>query len=198
MAALVKYADSDSTKDPESDDDKTGKGKKNNSSKGQQHHWVGNGGGGKRKADGNMDFVANTNVQDNGQRRKDRPKNSSGAPNPNPNRLNYLLSQPCPRHETKEEPANHLWKDCFIMQEFKNSNNFRYDHGSGGGSGFGPGYGGGSSSSGFNGNPGGHNGQNSQNNQGGYNQQQQQSGYQSNPKQLSNGQYHVFTTSLDK
>ena len=34
MAALVKYADSGSTKDPESDDDKTGKGKKNNSSKG--------------------------------------------------------------------------------------------------------------------------------------------------------------------
>ena len=152
MAALVKYADSDSTKDPESDDDKTGKGKKNNSSKGQQHHWVGNGGGGKRKADGNMDFVANTNAQDNGQRRKGRPKNRNGAPNPNPNRLNYLLSQPCPRHGTKEAPANHLWKDCFIMQEFKNSNNFRYDHESGGGSGSGPGYGGGSSGSGFNGN----------------------------------------------
>src|SRR3954468_8663383 len=29
MGALVKYADSDSAKDPESDDDKTGKGKKN-------------------------------------------------------------------------------------------------------------------------------------------------------------------------
>ena len=29
MAALVKYANSDSTKDPESDDEKTGKGKKN-------------------------------------------------------------------------------------------------------------------------------------------------------------------------
>ena len=66
MAALVKYADSDSTKDPESDDDKAGKGKRNNNSKGQQHHWAGNGGGGKRKADGNMDFVANTNTQDNG------------------------------------------------------------------------------------------------------------------------------------
>ena len=94
MAALVKYADSDSTKDPESDDDKTGKGKRNSNSKGQQHHWASNGGGGKRKADGNMDFVANTNAQDNGQRRKGRPKNHNGAPNPNPNRLNYLLSQP--------------------------------------------------------------------------------------------------------
>ena len=35
MAALVKYADSDSTKDPESDDDKTGKGKKSSNTKGQ-------------------------------------------------------------------------------------------------------------------------------------------------------------------
>ena len=35
MAALVKYADSDSTKDPESDDEKTEKGKKNVGAKGQ-------------------------------------------------------------------------------------------------------------------------------------------------------------------
>ena len=34
MAALVKYADSDSTKDPESVDKKTGKGKKNGNAKG--------------------------------------------------------------------------------------------------------------------------------------------------------------------
>src|SRR3954462_913678 len=77
---------------------------------------------------------------------------------------------------------NHLWKDCYIMQEFKSSNAFRYDPSSGGGTGSGPGYGGGNSGSGFNSNPGGHNSQNNQNNQGGYNQQQQQSGYQSNPK----------------
>ena len=35
MAALVKYADSDSTKDPESDEEKAGKGKKNDNAKGQ-------------------------------------------------------------------------------------------------------------------------------------------------------------------
>ena len=34
MADLVKYADSDSTKDPESDDDKPGKGKKSSNAKG--------------------------------------------------------------------------------------------------------------------------------------------------------------------
>ena len=37
MGALVKYADSDSTKDPESDDDEAGKGKKNSNSKGHQY-----------------------------------------------------------------------------------------------------------------------------------------------------------------
>src|SRR3954470_17702366 len=119
-----------------------GRVKKNGNSKGQQHHSAGNGRGGKRKADGNMDFVANTNAQDKGQRRKGKPPNRSGAPNPNPDRLNYLLNQPCPKHGTKEVPANHLWKDCYIMQEFKNSNAFRYDHGLGGGSGSGPDHGG--------------------------------------------------------
>ena len=34
MAALVKYADFDSIKDPESDDDKAGKGRKNGNGKG--------------------------------------------------------------------------------------------------------------------------------------------------------------------
>lgn len=86
------------------------------------------------------------------------------------------------------------------MREFKNSDLFWYDQGPSGGSGpgfHGPGYGGGSSNSGF------QNNQGNQNNQGGNHQQgnqgnQQQSGYQSNPKQLNGGQYHVFTTSLCK
>ena len=38
MAALVKYANSDSTKDPASDKEKTGKGKKNGNAKGLQHN----------------------------------------------------------------------------------------------------------------------------------------------------------------
>ena len=62
MAALVKYADSDSTKDPESDDEKPRKGKKSSNTKGQQHNPPGQGGNGKRKADGNLDFVANINT----------------------------------------------------------------------------------------------------------------------------------------
>src|SRR4051812_12183127 len=51
MAVLVKYADSDSTKDPASDEEKTGKGKKNGNGKGQQHNPA-NQRGNKHKADG--------------------------------------------------------------------------------------------------------------------------------------------------
>ena len=79
------------------------------------------------------------------------------------------------------------------MKAFKNSNAFNGNNGPGGGSGAG----------GFHG-PGGGSNSNPQNGQGGFNQQsgqghqQQQGGYQTNPKQLSGGQYHVFTTSLCK
>ena len=81
------------------------------------------------------------------------------------------------------------------MREFKNSDLYRYDQDPPGCSG--PGFhGGGGSSSGFQNNQGHQNnhGNNQQNNQG----NQQQSGYQSHPKQLNSGQYHVFTTSLCK
>ena len=78
------------------------------------------------------------------------------------------------------------------MKAFKNSNMFDGNHGSSGRSGGGGFHGpGGGSNSGFQGNQGGYN---QQSGQGG----QQQSGYQSNPKQLNSGQYHVFTTSLCK
>ena len=62
MAALVKYADSDNTKDPNSEEDKAGKGKKNGNTKGQQHNLAGHGNNGKRKADNSLDFVADTNA----------------------------------------------------------------------------------------------------------------------------------------
>ena len=77
MAALVKYADSDSTKDPGFDDEKAGKGKQNNSRKGQQHNSV-NQGGNKRKADDNPKLVANVNTQANNQRHKGKWPRSGG------------------------------------------------------------------------------------------------------------------------
>lgn len=108
MAALVKYADFDSTKDPESDDDKTWKGKKSSNTKGQQHNPAGHGINGKRKVDNSLDFVANTNVQDKGQRCKGKPPQHSGGPSPNPERLSYLLNQPGPKHRSQDKPTTHL------------------------------------------------------------------------------------------
>ena len=58
VTALVKYADSDTTKDSVSDAEKSVKGKKNGNGKGHQHNPA-NQGGNKRKAD---EFVANTNA----------------------------------------------------------------------------------------------------------------------------------------
>ena len=190
MAALVKYADSNSTKDHAFDEEKTGEGKKNGKGKGQQHNLM-NQGGNKRKAEGNPEFVANANAQDNNNRRKGKPPRYGGS---GPS-LEQLLNEPCPKHGTRGRPATHLWKDCAIMKAFKNSNTFDGNHGSGGGSGAGGFHGsGGGPSSGFQGHQGDYNQQ--QSGQG--EQQQQQSGYQSHPKQLNSGQYHVFTTSLCK
>ena len=121
MVALVKYANSDNTKDPNSEEDKPGKGKKNGNTKGQQHNPAGHGNNGKRKADNSLDFVVNTNAQDNSQRRKGKQHQRGGSSGPN---LERLLNQPCSKHGSKEKPASHLWKDCYIMRDFKNSNMF--------------------------------------------------------------------------
>ena len=145
MAALV-YADSDSTKDPASDDERIGKGKKNGNGKGPQHNPTSQGGN-KRKADDSTEFVANTNTQGNNQRRKGRPPPRSAGSGPT---LEQLLNEPCPRHVSREKPATHLWKDCAIMKAFKNSTAFNSNNGQGGGSGAGGFHGlGGGSNSGF-------------------------------------------------
>ena len=134
--------------------------------------------------------MANTGARSYIQRRKGPPVQRTGFD------LAAMLNQPCPKHGTDQKPATHSWKDCSIMRSFRES--IQRQHGPNGGSGsgsHGPGHGSGGSSSGFQ----GHNNQgdyNQQSNQG--NQQQQWSGYQSNPKQLNGGQYHVFTTSLCK
>src|SRR5215216_5525678 len=168
MAALVKYADSDSTIDPESDEEKAEKGKKNSSGKGQQQNTAGQGNNGKRKhADGGSDFVASTNVQNNDRRRKGRfPPQSAGSRSS----LEAILNQPCPKHSRPDRPATHLWKDCSIMREYRNynlnqnHNNGNGPHGGAGSGSHGPGFGGGGSNSGFQG----------QGNEGGFNQQSNQ------------------------
>ena len=95
MTALVKYANSDSTKDPASDEEKTGKGKKNGNGKGQQHNPASQGGN-ERKAVCNSEFVAN--AQGNNQKRKGKPPRFGGS---GPS-LEQLLNEPCPKHDTRE------------------------------------------------------------------------------------------------
>ena len=120
MAALVKYTDSDSTKDPDSDEENPGKGRKSGSAKGQQHNTAGHGGNGKCKVESGLDFVAIANAQNNNQHRKGKPPRFGGPKFI----LEAMMSQPCPKHGTQEKPANHLWKDCFIMREYRNSHFF--------------------------------------------------------------------------
>ena len=99
MAALVKYAGSDSTKDPDSDEEKAGKGEQSGNAKGQQHNTAGQGGNGKRNAEGGLDFVANTNTQNNNQHRKGKSSVPRfGGPKFN---LEAMMNQPCPKHGAK-------------------------------------------------------------------------------------------------
>ena len=146
MVALVKYADYDSTKDPESEDDKPGKGKKSVNAKGPQHNSKIQAGNGKHKTDGSFDFVANTNAQNNNQCRKGKPTQGSRL------NLEAMLSQPCPKHDTRDKPSGHMWRDCYIMKEFRNASFSNHGpHGGPGSGSHGPGSDGGGSSSGFQG-----------------------------------------------
>ena len=192
MDIVTRYADSDKTKDaPDEEDDKGGKGKKNDG-KGHQNN-------NKRKnGEGISDLVANTNSGFKSQRPNINFKGQSQGFSPN----NYrdALKAPCPRHSRNGRPANHSCEDCFIMQKLKNGDSDGHNNGANGG--------------GHHGNPGAGNqgaDYHGSGNQGAGNQgagyqgadssgqhQGGTSGFQSNPKQLSGGQYHVFTTSTSR
>ena len=171
MAACIKYVNSDNTKDPGCDDEKSNKGKKSGNGKGQQQNMAGHNGnnqgnGGKRRhLDGGSDLVANTNTGYKNQRR-----NNNGKPPYGKGKsfnLEAALNDSCLKHSFPDKPSTHGWKDCWIMREFRNygfSLNQGNNNGPPGGSrsgSQGSGFGGGGSSSGY---PG-------QGNQGGYNQQ---------------------------
>ena len=94
--------------------------------------------------------MANTQ-SNNGKRKGKSSAPRFGGPKFN---LEAMMNQPCPKHGMHEKPTNHLWKDCFIMREYRNSNFFQNNHGPDDGSGsgsHGPSYGGGGSNSGFQG-----------------------------------------------
>ena len=188
MDAMTKYAESDKTKDPDSDEEKSGKTKKNGG-KGHQNNNNGNGNNKRKNSEGSSDLVANTNAGYKNQRQNGNFKRQSQGFRPS----NYqeALKAPCPRHSRPNRPASHSWEDCYIMQEFKNG-------GSGGNNNNGGNNGGQPGNPGA-GNPGASNSGAGRQGAGQGNQQQGgMSGFQSNPKQLNSGQYHVFTTNTCK
>lgn len=123
---LTRYAKLDITKDPRSDDDKSGKGKKNGGSRGHQHNTLGHNGNrgnqgnsGKCKhPKGGSDFVPNTNTGFKGQRRNNK---SGRRYNGNkPHNFEEALKAPYPKQSLPDKPANHSWENCYIMQAFRN------------------------------------------------------------------------------
>ena len=132
-----------------------------------------------KQTNGGSDFVASTNTKNNDQCRKGKPLPWFGGPKFN---LEAMLNQPCPKHSFPDRPSTHMWKDCFIMKEYKNScshqdhnnNNGPHD-GSRSGS-HEPGFGGGGPNSRFQ----------VQDNHGYYNQHPNQGNQQQQPGYLSN------------
>src|SRR3989337_748177 len=108
MNALTKYAESDSTKDPGTDEAPNGKGKKGNGGKGHQQ----NNGGKHKNPEGGLDLVTNSNAGFKYQ------KGNGGGMNFKPKNFEEALKGPCPKHSLPNKPANHSWEDCHIMRAF--------------------------------------------------------------------------------
>src|SRR6187401_1201620 len=166
MSALVKYGDSDNTKYPKSEGDKTGKASK--SGKPVPVNPVTSSFLGKRKAENSSDFVANTQAQGGLQVNPQGSTLQTGGGNPG---WEQDLDQPCLKHSGRGRIARHTIRECI---PFMKAGNGRFNPPSrppNGGSGpgfYGPGYQGNNSGSGYRGNNGGYQsrpgGQNSQGN----------------------------------
>ena len=183
MNAVIKYAESDKTKNAEPQQDKAGQNKNGGKTSQNQNQQT------KRRLDQTTsDLVANTNV---GSQRQKQGGNNYRKPEGNfrPNNYEAAMKGPCPTHSKPGRPANHTWEDCFFMKEFARRGN-QGPPGSGGGAGQGgnnqnPGYQGADAMPQHQGLGGG-----AQQNQSGL------AGFQANPKQLHDREaYHVFTTS---
>ena len=110
MEALIKYHDSDNTKDPWDGYERSNKSKKSSNGKGRQQNMAMNNGnnqghGGKRRhPDGRSDLVANTNTGYKGERCNCNGKPSFGWKNFN---LQAMFNEPCPKHSLPDKPASH-------------------------------------------------------------------------------------------
>src|SRR3954471_5125542 len=114
MNTVIRYAESDKTKDADPEEDKITQNKKNNGkgsqSQGQQT---------KRRLDQNTsDLVANTNVSS--QRQKQGGNNYSKPERTFQPLVTFeeAVKRPCPMNSNPVRPASHTWEECNFMKEF--------------------------------------------------------------------------------
>ena len=213
MDTLTRYAEADDTKDP-GEDGKGNSPKKGDSTnkhtrlQGRNRHNQGTNGK-RRPHEEPSDLVANTNANDG-------KKKNRGFSGKRPRNYEELLKGPCPHHATADGPAGHSWENCFVMREFRaeaikksqsEDPNRRQDQLAAPNQRHNP-FGGFPEQEAQGGpQPGGgqypvhhHRRYNppgvfqQQPPQGAPQDQDDHGGFRNNPKQLSNGQYHVFTT----
>src|SRR3954469_20390866 len=104
MNAVIKYAESDKSKDADSEEDKAGQNKKNGG-KGSQSQQN------KRRHDQNTsDLVANTNVGYQRQKQGGRNYRKSEGGGFFPNIFEAAIHGPCPSHRKPGRPANQTWE----------------------------------------------------------------------------------------
>src|SRR4051812_3245379 len=117
MNAVIKYAESDKTKDADSEEDKADQNKKNGD-KGSQSQLN------KCRHDQNTsDLVANTNT--GYQRQKQGGSNYRKTKGGSFRRNNFeaAMQAPCPTHSKPGRSANHTWEQCNFMKEFARREN---------------------------------------------------------------------------
>src|ERR1041385_4946378 len=182
MNIVIKYAESDKTKDAEPQQAKAGQNKNGGKTSQNQSQQT------KRRLDQTTsDLVAKTNV---GSQTQKHGGNNYRKPEGNfrPNNFEVAMKIPCPTHSKPGRPANHTWEDCYFMKEFARRGNQGP-----------PGSGGGADQNGNNQNLGHQGAGTKPQHQGSQQNQSGLAGFQANPKQLHDrASYHVFTTSSCK
>src|SRR4051812_9475629 len=112
MNAVIKYAESDKTKDANSEEDKADQNKKNGG-KGSQSQPN------KRRHDQNTsDLVANTNTGYQQQKQGGSNYSKTEGGGFRPNNFEAAMQAPFPTHSKPGHLANHTWEQCNFMKEF--------------------------------------------------------------------------------
>src|SRR4051812_29013584 len=113
MNVVIKYAESDKTKDADFEEDKARQNKKNGGKGSQSQNQQT-----KRQIDQTAsDLVANTNAGYQRQKQGGNNYRKSGGSD-HPNIFEEAMKGPCPSHSKPGRLANHSWEDCNFMKEF--------------------------------------------------------------------------------